>query len=65
MQSHFLFLGFRVLYKMSTIVTFVFLLLSIAVIIALTLIQLNNKEILSPGRKVSSESVLQFNLHSG
>nr|XP_034985984.1 ectonucleoside triphosphate diphosphohydrolase 3 isoform X3 [Zootoca vivipara] len=45
------FLGSRVLYKMSTIVTFVFLLLSIAIIVTITLIQVNQKEVLSPGLK--------------
>ncbi|XP_060104838.1 ectonucleoside triphosphate diphosphohydrolase 3 isoform X2 [Heteronotia binoei] len=43
--------GFRVLYKMPTIVTFIFLLLSIAVIVAITLVQLNQKAVLSPGLK--------------
>lgn len=41
--------GFRIPYKMPTIVTFIFLLLSIAVIVTITLVQVNQKEVLSPG----------------
>ncbi|XP_060637829.2 ectonucleoside triphosphate diphosphohydrolase 3 [Anolis sagrei] len=43
--------GFRVLYKMPTIVTFIFLLLSIAVIVTITLVQWKQKEVISPGVK--------------
>ncbi|XP_019353659.1 ectonucleoside triphosphate diphosphohydrolase 3 [Alligator mississippiensis] len=43
--------GFRVLSRSPTIVALVFLLLSIIVIIAITLIQINRKEVLSPGLK--------------
>nr|XP_028606779.1 ectonucleoside triphosphate diphosphohydrolase 3 isoform X2 [Podarcis muralis]XP_028606780.1 ectonucleoside triphosphate diphosphohydrolase 3 isoform X2 [Podarcis muralis]XP_028606781.1 ectonucleoside triphosphate diphosphohydrolase 3 isoform X2 [Podarcis muralis]XP_028606782.1 ectonucleoside triphosphate diphosphohydrolase 3 isoform X2 [Podarcis muralis] len=43
--------GSRVLYKMSTVVTFVFLLLSIAIIVTITLVQVNRREVLLPGLK--------------
>ncbi|XP_062980779.1 ectonucleoside triphosphate diphosphohydrolase 3 isoform X2 [Elgaria multicarinata webbii] len=43
--------SFRVLYKMPVIVTFIFLLLSIAIILTITLVQVNQKEVLSPGLK--------------
>uniref|UniRef100_A0A8C4YSB2 Uncharacterized protein n=1 Tax=Gopherus evgoodei TaxID=1825980 RepID=A0A8C4YSB2_9SAUR len=43
---------FKVLSKTSTIITLVFLLLSIVVVVAVTLVQINHKDILSPGLKV-------------
>uniref|UniRef100_A0A8D0BZ32 Ectonucleoside triphosphate diphosphohydrolase 3 n=1 Tax=Salvator merianae TaxID=96440 RepID=A0A8D0BZ32_SALMN len=43
--------GLRILYKMPAVVTLIFLGLSIAVIITITLVQVNRKEVLSPGLK--------------
>ncbi|CAM5111769.1 unnamed protein product [Natator depressus] len=43
--------GVKVLSKTSTIITLVFLLLSIVVVVAVTLVQINHKEVLSPGLK--------------
>uniref|UniRef100_A0A8C8SAT1 Uncharacterized protein n=1 Tax=Pelusios castaneus TaxID=367368 RepID=A0A8C8SAT1_9SAUR len=44
---------FKVFSKTPTIIALIFLLLSIVVLIAVTLVQINHKEVLSPGLKVS------------
>ena len=45
-------LGLKALSRISAIITLVFLLLSIVVLVAVTLIQIHQKEVLLPGLKV-------------